>query len=147
MLTSIVGLIASALLYLAAVYAFVWTGERRMRWGAQHGITLSPKPRFPTAAELWKRHSVEMTVIYLAVFVVLALMDFTIWERLGFAALGALVFGSVWFANSPRDLGLPGSSSMARATSKFGYWCLAVLDWFGYMSMLCFTAAVFTDIL
>jgi len=147
MLASIVGLIASALLYLAAVYAFVWTGERRMRWGAQHGITLAPEPQFPSAAELWKRHSVEMTVIYLVVFVVLTLMDFTIWERLGFAALGALVFGSVWFANSPRDLGLPGSSSIARVTSKFGYWCLAVLDWFGYMSLLCFCAAVLMAIL
>jgi hypothetical protein len=145
--TAIIGLIASAVLYLAAIYAFVWTGERRMRWGAQHGIALEPAPKVPSAAEIWKRHSVEMTVIYLTVFIVLALMGFTIWERLGFAALGALVFGSSWFASSPRDLGLPGSSSVASATSKFGYWCLAVLDWFGYMSLLCFVAAIITSIL
>ena len=143
----VIGLIASALLYLAAIYAFVWTGERRMRWAAEHGIQLGPEPKFPTASELWRRHSVEMTVIYLVVFVALALMDFTIWARLGFAALGALLFGSLWIANSPRDPGLPGTSSAVRATSKFGYWCLAVLDWFGYMSLLCFAAAVVVEFL
>lgn len=118
-----------------------------MRWAAQRGVTLAPEPKFPSPTELWKRHSVEMTVIYVAVFVVLALMDFTIWERLGFAALGALVFGSQWFAYRPRDLGLPGASSFAKATSNFGYWCLAVLDWFAYMSVLCFAAAVVTELL
>jgi hypothetical protein len=144
---AIIGLIASALLYLAAIYAFVWTGERRMRWGAQHGVALGPEPKFPSAAEIWKRHSVEMTVIYLVVFALLALMDFTIWARLGFAAIGALVFGSIWFANSPEDLDLPRSSSVAKAGSNFGYWCLAVLDWFGYLSLLCFAAALVVEIL
>jgi len=134
------------MLYLAAIHAFVWTGERRVRWGAQHDVLLSPEPKVPTAAEVWKRHSVDMTVIYFVAFVVLALMDFTILERLGFAALGALVFGSIWFANIPHDLALPGSSSVAIAASKLGYWCLAVLDWCGYMSLLCFAAAIVVDL-
>lgn len=142
----VLGLIASALLYLVAIYAFVWTGERRMRWAAQHGIQLGPEPKFPNAAEIWKRHSVEMTVIYAVVFLLLALMDFTIGARLGFAALGALVFGSVWIANSPSDPGLPGSSAAAKRASDFGYWCLAVLDWFGYMSVLCFAAAMVAEL-
>jgi hypothetical protein len=118
-----------------------------MRWAAEHGIELAPAPKFPSAAEVWKRHSVEMTLIYLAVFVLLALMDFTIWARLGFAAIGALVFGSIWFANSPEDLGLPESSSVAQLGSNLGYWCLAVLDWLGYLSLLCFAAAVVVEIL
>jgi hypothetical protein len=143
----VLGLIASALLYLAAIYAFVWTGERRMRWAAERGIQLTPAPKFPSAAEIWRRHSVEMTVIYLAVFVLLALMDFTIWARLGFAAIGALVFGSIWFANSIEGLDLPRSSSVAKVGSNLGYWSLAVLDWFGYMSLLCFAAAVALEIL
>jgi len=88
LLTALIGLIASTMLYLVAIYAFVWTGERRMRWGEQHGVLLSPEPKFPTAADVWKRHSVDMTVIYFVAFVLLALMDFTILERLGFAALG-----------------------------------------------------------
>lgn len=145
MLTSIIGLTASFLLYMVAIYAFLWTGKRRMKWGEQHGVPLSPEPKFPSAAELWKRHSVEMTVIYAGVFVALALMDFTIWGRLGFAALGALVFGSIWFANSPGDLALPGSSSAANGASKLGYWCLAVLDWLGYMGVLCFGTALLVE--
>lgn len=143
----IIGLIASGLLYLATIYGFVWTGERRMRWGDQHGIQLGPEPKFPSVAEIWKRHSVEMTLIYFVVFVLLALMNFTLWARLGFAALGALVFGSIWFANSPEGVDLPGSSSVAKAGSNFGYWCLAVLDWFAYMSLLCFAAGVVVEIL
>ncbi len=118
-----------------------------MRWAAQHGIQLGPEPKFPSAAEIWKRHSVEMTVIYLGVFVLLALMDFTIWARLGFAVIGALVFGSAWIANSPSDPGLPDSSPVAKRASDFGYWCLAVLDWFGYMSLLCFAAALIAELL
>jgi hypothetical protein len=142
----IIGLIASTLLYLAAIYALVWAGQRRVKWGAQRGLSPNVEPKFPSVTEIWNRHSVEMTVIYAVVFALLALMDFTIWARLGFAALGALFFGSAWIANSPSDPGLPGSSPAAKRASDFGYWCLAVLDWFGYMSVLCFAGAVVAEL-
>lgn len=60
------------------------------------GFLLGPESKSPSAAEIWNRHSVEITVIYAGVFVLLALMEFTIWARIGFAALGGFVFGSVW---------------------------------------------------
>ena len=88
-----------------------------------------------------------MTVIYAAVFVLLGLMDFTIWARVGFAALGGLVFGSVWIASSPPDPGLPGSSPVMKKASDFGYWCLAILEWFAYMSVLCFATALVLELL
>lgn len=118
-----------------------------MRWGAEHGVLLGPEPKFPSAAEIWKRHSVETTAIYLGVFTALALMDFTILWRLVFAALAGLLFGSIWIENSPSDQGLPGSSVVMKRMSNFGYWCLAVFDWFAYMSVLCFAAAVVVDLL
>jgi hypothetical protein len=145
MLTAIIGLISSALLYLGVVYAFVWTGERRMRWGERHGFLLTPEPKIPTAAEIVKRRSTEMIVIYSGVFVLLGLMDFTIWARLGFAAIGAVVFGSASFANTPHDLALPGTSLVARVNSRVGYWCLAVLDWFGFFGVLCFGTALLIE--
>lgn len=78
-----------------------------MKWGERHGILLTPEPKIPSAAEILKRHSIEMIVIYAGVFVLLDLMNFTIWARLGFAAIGAVVLGSASFANTPHDLALP----------------------------------------
>lgn len=141
-----VGLIGSAALYLAAIYGFVWAGTRRMRWGVQQGVTLAPEPRVPSVPEIWNRHSVEMTVIYGGLFVVFALVDFTIWQRVGFAALSALVFGSLWIGNSSITEGLPGMSSGQKSASNIGYWCLAVLDWFGYFGVLCFGTSIVIEI-
>lgn len=146
MLTSAVGFVASVILYLAAIYSFVWTGTRRMEWGARHGVALSPEPKVPSVVEIWNRHSVEMTVIYGVLFVVLALIDFTIWQRLGFAALSAVVFGSLWVANSSISEGLPGVSSTRKSASSLGYWCLAVADWFGYLGVLCFGTAIIVEV-
>jgi hypothetical protein len=146
-LTLVVGFLASAILYIAAIYGFVWAGTRRMGWGARQGVALSPEPQLPSAAEIWKRHSVEMTVLYGVLFAVLALVDFTIWQRLGFAALSALVFGSLWVANSSISDGLPGVSSVRRSVSTLGYWCLAVADWFGYFGVLCFGTAIIMEMI
>jgi hypothetical protein len=145
--TLVIGLLASTLLYLAVIYGFVWAGERRVRWGAKRGLSPNFEPKYPSAAEIWNRHSVEMTVIYAGVFVLLALMNFTIWARVGFAALAGLVFGSVWIASSPSDPGLPGTSQVITRASNLGYWCLAVLDWFGYMCLLCFGTALLVELL
>ncbi|HET7053209.1 MAG TPA: hypothetical protein VFI09_04740 [Solirubrobacterales bacterium] len=87
-----------------------------------------------------------MTVIYGVLFVVLALIDFTIWQRLGFAALSVVVFGSLWVANSSISEGLPGVSSTRKSASSLGYWCLAVADWFGYLGVLCFGTAIIVEV-
>lgn len=147
MLTSAVGFVASGILYLVAIYGFVWIGTRRMAWGARHGVALSPEPKFPSVKEIWGRHSVEMTVIYGALFVALALMDFTMPQRVGFAALSALVFGYWWLANSRITDGLPGMASGRKVASNFGYGCLAVADWLGYFGLLCFGTAFVVDAL
>jgi hypothetical protein len=144
-LTSAVGFVASGILYLVAIYGFVWMGTRRMDWGARHGVALSPQPKCPSVSEIWSRHSVEMTVIYGALFVALALMDFTSLQRVGFAALSALVFGYWWVANSQIIEGLPGMTSGRKVASNFGYWCLAVADWFGYFGLLCFGTALVVE--
>jgi hypothetical protein len=86
-----------------------------------------------------------MTVIYGALFVALALMDFTSLQRVGFAALSALVFGYWWVANSQIIEGLPGMTSGRKVASNFGYWCLAVADWFGYFGLLCFGTALVVE--
>jgi hypothetical protein len=31
--------------------------------------------------------------------------------------------------------------------SRVGYWCLSVVDWFGYMGVLCFGTAVIAELL
>ncbi len=118
-----------------------------MEWGARHGVALGPEPKTPSLVEIWNRHSVEMTVIYGAVFVALALLDFTIWQRLGFAALGALVFGSLWISKSSATEGLPGISAGRKVAGTVGYWCLAVADWFGYFGVLCFGTAIIVEVL
>jgi len=147
MLRSLVGLFASVALYLSAISAFVWAGRRRIDWASRRGLELGPRPSFPSAAEIWRRHGVDMTLIYGAFFIVLALADFSIWQRVGIAALAALVFGSFWVANSPSPLGLEVASPARRKMSTAGYWCLSVADWFGYLGVLCFGTALLVEVL
>lgn len=146
MVFSIIGLIASGLLYLSTIYAFVWAGERRVQWAARHGLALGPAPTFPSAAEIWRRHGVEMTIIYGAFFVALALAGFPLWQRAAIAGLAALVFGSFWIANSAERIRLDVASPTRRSASSVGYWCLSVADWCGYMGVLCFGTALLVEV-
>jgi hypothetical protein len=146
MLTSIAALIACAVLYLTAIYAFVWAGRRRIEWAAGQGLALGPEPKFPSVPDIWGRHSVEMTVIYGAIFLALAAAGLSVGEWVGFAALSAVVFGSFWIANSPGEIALDAASPGRRTMSRVGYWCLSVADWFGYMGVLCFGTAVIAEI-
>jgi len=141
------GLVACAALYLTTIYAFVWFGRRRIDWAASRGVALEPEPSFPSAREIWTRHSVDMTVIYGVIFLALALAGFSLWQRIGFAGLAALVFGSFWISNSQGRIGLDVASPARRAGSSVGYWCLSVADWFGYLGVLCFGTAFLAEVL
>jgi hypothetical protein len=142
MLTLLIGFVASLAVYFASIYGFIWAGTRRMEWGARHGVGLSPEPTKPSIGDIWTRHSAEMTVIYGVAFIALVVFDFTIWQRLGFALLGAVTFGSLWVSSSTVTDGLPGTSSGRRLASNCGYWLLSVADWFGYFGVLCFGTSI-----
>jgi hypothetical protein len=146
MLKSILGLLVSAALYLGAVYAFVWAGRRRIEWASRRGVLLGPAPAVPSTSELWNRHSVDMTIIYGVFFLALGIAGFSVWQRVGFAALVAIVFGSFWIANSPNRIGLEVASPVRRMASVVGYWCLSVADWFGYLCILCFATALIMEL-
>jgi len=88
-----------------------------------------------------------MTVIYGVIFLALALAGFSLWQRIGFAGLAALVFGSFWISNSQGRIGLDVASPARRAGSSVGYWCLSVADWFGYLGVLCFGTAFLAEVL
>lgn len=145
MLRSLAGLIICATLYLGAIYAFVWVGKRRIAWASSRGVALGPEPNFPSAFEIWTRHSIDMTVIYGIFFLVMGFAGFSLGQRVGLAGLVALVFGSFWVSNSPARIGLDVASPARRRASTFGYWCLSVADWFGYMGVLCFATALLVE--
>jgi len=140
------GLAACAALYLTAIYAFVWSGNRRIAWASSRGVVLGPKPSFPSAREIWSRHSVSMTVTYGTLFLAMTLAGFSLWQRVGFAALAGLVFASFWISNSQDRIALDVASPARRTASIVGYWCLSVADWFGYMGVLCFGAALLVEL-
>ena len=87
-----------------------------------------------------------MTVIFGIFFVALALSGFVIWQRLGIAGLLALLFGYSAIANSPSPVALDIASPARRMASTAGYWCLAVVDWFGYLGVLCFATALLVEV-
>ena len=147
MLKSATGLVACAALYLSAIYIFVWVGRRRIEWASSRGITLGPEPKFPSASEIWTRHSIDMTVIYGLFFAAFALADFPLWQRFGFTGLAALLFGSLWIANSPTPIGLEVASPAQRFVGLVGYWFLSVADWFGYLGVLCFGTSLLIEVL
>jgi len=142
----LLGLFASVVLYLSAIYGIMWSSLQRVRAAEDRGIAIDARLSFPTAAEILRRHTVEWAIGYAVFFIILAIADFPFWQRLGIAGVLAVVFGSMWLAQSE-----PGSTAEAvppirRMGSNIWYWSLAVGDWLGFLSVLCFATEVLVRI-
>ena len=107
---------------------------------------MGPEPRLPSAVELWRRHGVDVTVIYSAFFLVLALAGIPIGVRVGGAVAIAAVFGSFWISSGPTKPGSSLSSKRSRLIASTGYWVLAFADWLGYLGIICFATALVAEI-
>lgn len=106
------------------------------------GIEVDAPLSFPGAAEIARRHSLEWAIGFAIFFIILAIAAFPFWQRLGIAGVLAIAFGSMWLTQSE-----PGSSSeevppIHRLGSNAWYWLLAVADWLGFLSVLCFATEV-----
>lgn len=132
------GLVGSALLYLAAIYGIEWSSLRRVRGGDGSGIAVDAPMSFPTAQEILRRHSVEWAVGFALFFVLLAIADFPLWQRLGVAGVLAIAFGSMWLSQSEPGSAAEAAPSFQRMGSNIWYWLLAVFDWLGFLGVLCF---------
>jgi len=142
----ICGILFSLALYLIAIYGLVWSASRRIKDLEGSGIPVDNRWKFPSARELLDRHSVEWLVGFFALFLLLGLVDFPLWQRLGIGAMLALYFGSVWFDRSGRNTD-EGVSGARRFASNLWYWLLAVADWLGFMWILCFASALVLEVL
>ena len=109
-------------------------------------MTLGPEPVSPSIGEIWARHGGDTNVIFGIFFLALAFADFPLWQRAGIAGLAALVFGSLWLVNRPQKGPISGAGSFREAGTFTGYWCLAVLDWLGYLGIICFGTAVLVEL-
>lgn len=140
------GLVVCAALYFAAIYGFAWAGWWRITWVSWRRVSLDPGPKSPSSSEAVSRYGVDIAIIYAIFFTLLALAGFTVWQRLGIAALGALFYGSLWIANSQGDVRLENASSARQMANSAGYWGLSVVGWLGYLGMLCFGSALIVEI-
>jgi hypothetical protein len=71
-------------------------------------------------------------------FIVLALFNFPLWQRLCIAGALAIVFGSTWLAQSEQGGLAEAAPRLRRMGDSIWYWFLAVGDWLGYLGILCF---------
>jgi hypothetical protein len=136
------GLLAPFALYMAAIGAFVSVGSRHIQWAEEQGVALGPRPDFPSWRDIWGRHGVETTIICGVFFGVLALAGFPLWQRIGIAASLALVFGSSWISKSETWSGLVHGKSLRQRAMAAGYWCVSVIDWLGYLGVICFASSL-----
>ena len=134
----LLGLLASVILYLSAIYGIVWSSSQRVRAAEGRGIEIDARLSFPTAAKILRRHAVEWTIGYAVFFIILAIANFPFWQRLGIAGVLAVVFGSTWLAQSEPGSAAEAAPPIRRMGSNIWYWLLAVADWLGFLSVLCF---------
>ncbi len=78
----------------------------------------------------------------LALFVLMTLFDFPLWQQAGLASALALVYGSIWFSQSEPGTAAEAAPAYVRAVSAVWYWSLAVCEWLGYLGVLCFSVAL-----
>jgi hypothetical protein len=138
----ILGLLASVGLYLIAIYGIAWSSSRRIKAAENYGATVDAQLSFPSATEIFRRHSVEWAIGFAILFVILAVADFPFWQRLGIAGVLAIVFGSMWLAQSEPGEAAEAAPSIHGTGSNIWYWLLAVGDWFGFLAVLCFATEV-----
>jgi len=140
MAIALIGLCASVGLYLSAIYGIEWSSSRRIKAAESRGIAVDAAPSFPTAAEIVRRHSIEWAIGFAVFFIALEVADFSLWQRLGIAVILAMTFGSMWLAQTEPGEGAPPTNhSMG---SNVWYWLLAVGDWMGFLSVLCFATEI-----
>lgn len=135
------GLLLSLTLYLVAIYGIMWSASRRIDGMESRGIRVDKKAEFPSPREILVRHSTEWLFGFFALFLLLGLINLSLWQRLGIGAIFALYFGSVWFDQSGRNTDENASPGW-RSASNLWYWLLGVGDWLGFMWTLCFASAL-----
>jgi hypothetical protein len=136
------GLLASLALYMAAIGAFVSVGSRHIQRAEEQGVALGPRPDFPAWRAIWRRHGIETPIIFGVFFGVLALAGFPLWQRIGIVVSLALVFGSSWVSKSETWSSLARGKSLRHRVMAAEYWCLSVLDWLGYLGVVCFASSI-----
>jgi hypothetical protein len=136
------GLLASAALYLLAIYGILWSSLRRTKVAADRGIEVDAPQGFPSVMAIVRRHSVEWAVGFLLVFIILSIADFSLWEQWGIAVVLAIVFGSMWLSQSEPGGTAEETPFLLRVGSSIWYWSLAVGDWLGFLGILCFASAI-----
>jgi len=140
------GLLMALIMYLAAIYGMVWSASHRISEIEDRGGPVPERPTFPSVHDIWIRHSVEWLIGFFTFFLLLGVVDFPLWQRLGIGFLLALYMGSIWFDQSGRntDKEIP---KHRRGASNLWYWLLAVADFLGFLWILCFASALALEVI
>lgn len=143
------GLLFAVGIYLGAIYLIAWTARRGVAVQTDKG-SIDGRTTSPSAFEIVTRHGLTAIASFIALFVLLNLIEVPLWQQLLITAVLAGLFASLWLQGEKdrwtRREKTRGSSapsiSIRQRIRVATYWNLVWFDWFGFMASLCFVTTL-----
>lgn len=143
-MTSVAGLIASAVFWFVAMEGVVWTWNRHAAFLLRSGIAVDESDRRIDVRRVMGLHTIGWSVAILVFFGLLTLADLPLWQRVAFALVLAVAYGVSSINRGEREWA---GKKDAKRGALFGrhrdfvwYRFVAACEWLGYLLALTFAA-------
>jgi hypothetical protein len=133
-----IGLLVAALAaWVGVLCGIVWTWNRHVAVMADSGQHFSEADRRIDVGRVIRRHTLGWTLFYAGFFALMDLASFPLWQRLGFAVVLAVVYGTTSMRREEEEWIEAESAArpalFGRVRDAIWYRVLAVGEWAAYL--------------
>jgi hypothetical protein len=141
---SVIWLVLAILLWIGILHGIAWTWNRHVAVMLSSGIQVDTSDQHMTIWRVASYHTVDWTVTFFILFLILELATFPLWQILGLAGLLSLYFGTAAVAKGENEwIGRDGPGAVSlfgRLRDAIWYRTLMVLEWFTHLAVLVLVA-------
>lgn len=148
-MTAFLGLIALGLVWLGALYALGWSWDRYLNRALAADVEISSEHRdLQFGTRVWsnvRSHTVGWSGFFFGFFLLLGLVGFPVWQRLGVGCLLALYYG---YLRASRETGKYRDqlSLFSPAADRVWYFIILSIEWLGYYGVLIFAGQLLIEV-
>jgi hypothetical protein len=136
------GILVAAILWMMAMWGITWTWNRHVPIVMAAGFEVEEKYRRIDLKRVARRHTLGWTAFFVGLFLVMALSNFPLWQRLGIAVLLSVFYGLSrirrgevhWVGRSEPQR----TAMFGKVRDRIWYRILAVAEWTGYLCAIVF---------
>jgi hypothetical protein len=147
-MSAFLGLVALGLVWLGALCALAWSWDRYLQRALAAEVEITSEHRdLKFGTLLWsnvRSHTVGWSAFYFGFFLLLGLVGFPVWQRLGIGCLLALYYG---YLCAGRETGKYSDrlSLFSPAVDRVWYSTILSAEWLGYYGVLIFAGQLLVE--